>query len=200
MAAPLSLHHIKPPLSSYNSPLRNPNLAAAAAAAAAVTASTTSITTNNKASNNNPIGAHTCLALLEKCSDMSQLKQIHAQMLRTGLFFDAFTAAKIIAFCALDGDNGSLPYARLVFAQIPNPTTYTCNSIIRGYTNRDWPLEAILFYREMISNGFEPDRFTFPSLFKSCGDLREGKQLHYEHQDMTKDIQGEYLNQHLDFL
>ncbi|PON56952.1 Pentatricopeptide repeat [Parasponia andersonii] len=147
MAAPLFLHHIKPPLSSYNSPFCKPNLAAVAAAAR---------------------NAQTCPSsskFTPRCSGPA-------------LFFDAFTAAKIIAFCALDEDNGSLPYARLVFAQIPNPTTYTCNSIIRGYTNRDWPLEAILFYREIISDGFEPDRFTFPSLFKSSGDLREGKQRH----------------------
>lgn len=30
----------------------------------------------------------------------------------------------------------------------------------------------------MIIQGWVPDRFTFPSLFKSCGDLWEGKQLH----------------------
>lgn len=30
----------------------------------------------------------------------------------------------------------------------------------------------------MILEGWVPDRFTFPSLFKSCGDLREEEQLH----------------------
>lgn len=66
----------------------------------------------------------------------------------------------------------------MVFTQIPNPTTFTCNSIIRGYTNKNLPSEAILFYQEMLARGLLPDRFTFPSLFKSCGDLGEGKQLH----------------------
>lgn len=65
-----------------------------------------------------------------------------------------------------------------MFAQIPNPTSFTCNSIIRGFTNRGLPSEAILFYQEMLFLGLLPDRFTFPSLFKSCGDLQEGKQLH----------------------
>ena len=129
-AAPLSLYHIRPPFSHDNFPLRNPVAA--------------TVTNNNK-----PIQLHPCLALLEKCSDMSQLKQVHAQMLRTGLFFDAFTASKIVAFCALE-DSGSLDYARLVLSQISNPTIFTCNSVIRGYTNRDCPREAIIFYREMI--------------------------------------------------
>ncbi|CBI28140.3 unnamed protein product, partial [Vitis vinifera] len=98
-------------------------------------------------------------------------------MLRTCLFVDPFSASKIVAFCALH-DSGSLPYARLVFNQIPNPTTFTCNSIIRGYTNKNLPRQAILFYQLMMLQGLDPDRFTFPSLFKSCGVLCEGKQLH----------------------
>ncbi|EXB76266.1 hypothetical protein L484_025622 [Morus notabilis] len=114
-----------------------------------------------------------------KLVEMSQHKQIHAQLLRTSLFFTAFTASKIVALCAPE-DSGSLNYARLVLSQISNPTIYTCNSIIRGYTNWHCPREAILFYREMIFNGFEADRFTFPSLFKYCEDLHEGKQL-YNH-------------------
>ncbi|KAF8406992.1 hypothetical protein HHK36_006113 [Tetracentron sinense] len=154
MAAPLLLHHQRPSSASENSPSKN-------------------TTTRN----NNPIQTHPCILLLEKCSNMSELKQIHAQMIKTGLFIDVFSASKIVAFCALES-SGSLHYARLVFTQIPNPTPFICNSIIRGYTNKNSPREAILFYREMIEEGLTPDRFTFPSLFKSCGDLNEGKQLH----------------------
>ncbi|CAL9027948.1 unnamed protein product [Prunus brigantina] len=171
MAAPLSLHHIRLPFSSDNPILHNKPTTSTAIAAAPITTATKTSRTSN------PIEPHPCLALLDKCSTMSELKQIHAQLLRTGLFFDAFTASKVVAFSALEGP-GSLHYARLVLTQIPNPTTYTCNSVIRGYTNKDLPREAIFFYQEMIIQGWVPDRFTFPSLFKSCGDLWEGKQLH----------------------
>ncbi|KAH0970409.1 hypothetical protein GBA52_022565 [Prunus armeniaca] len=171
MAAPLSLHYIRLPFSSDNPILHNKPTTSTAIAAAPITTATKTSRTNN------PIEPHPCLALLDKCSTMSELKQIHAQLLRTGLFFDAFTASKVVAFSALEG-SGSLHYARLVLTQIPNPTTFTCNSVIRGYTNKDLPREAIFFYQEMIIQGWVPDRFTFPSLFKSCGDLWEGKQLH----------------------
>ncbi|XP_058074608.1 pentatricopeptide repeat-containing protein At1g08070, chloroplastic-like [Magnolia sinica] len=124
-----------------------------------------------------PIQSHPTLLLLEKCSSMTQLKEIHAQMLRSGLFSDAFAASRIVAFCAVEA-SGSLSYARLVFAQIPNPTPFTFNSIIRGYTNKNSPEEAVLFYQEIIEGGLVPDNFTFPSLFKSCGGSDEGKQLH----------------------
>ncbi|KAH7511861.1 hypothetical protein FEM48_Zijuj12G0027600 [Ziziphus jujuba var. spinosa] len=155
MAAPLSVHHIRPPLSSDNSILKNPTSSSTTIAA---TATTAAFTANSIATtNDHPIHPHPCLALLDKCANVSQLKQIHAQLLRTGLFFDAFTASKIVAFCALQ-EHGSLRYARLVFTQISNPTTFTCNSIIRGYTNRGLPSEAMLFYQEMLFRGLLPDR------------------------------------------
>ncbi|XP_042496116.1 pentatricopeptide repeat-containing protein At1g08070, chloroplastic-like [Macadamia integrifolia] len=160
MAVPLSLPYHTPSMASEKPGFRN--------------------TTTNKpngTTNNNPVQTHPCLVLLEKCSNMSELKQIHAQMIRIGLFSDVISASKIVAFCALE-DSGSLNYARLVFTQIPNPTSFICNSIIRGYTNKNFRREAILFYREMIQEGLFPDRFTFPSLFKSCEDLNEGMQLH----------------------
>ncbi|KAI3910331.1 hypothetical protein MKW92_033054 [Papaver armeniacum] len=161
MSAPLSIHHnLKQPSSliSESSSLKN----------------TTTPATNNKT---NSIHSHPCLIALEKCSNMTELKQIHAQMIRTGLISHVFFTSKVVAFCALE-ESGSLHYAHLVFTQIPNPTPFICNSIIRGYTNKNLHQNAILFYREMIENGLFPDNFTFPSLFKSCGDLNEGKQLH----------------------
>ncbi|KAI3975061.1 hypothetical protein MKX01_005172, partial [Papaver californicum] len=161
MSAPLSIHHnLKQPpsLISEKSLLKN----------------TTTPTTNKKT---NSIHSHPCLIALEKCSNMSELKQIHAQMIRTGLISHVFFTSKVVAFCALE-DSGSLHYAHLVFTQIPNPTPFICNSIIRGYTNKNFHQNAIFFYQGMIENGLVPDNFTFPSLFKSCGDLNEGKQLH----------------------
>ncbi|KAB5514232.1 hypothetical protein DKX38_028138 [Salix brachista] len=164
MAAPLTLHHhIQPPLSSENPLLpRNP------------TASPFAMITS---SINDPNQPHLCIVSIEKCSSMSQLKQIHAQMLRTGLFFDPFTASKIVAFCSLQ-DSGNLQYARLVFSQISNPTSYTCNSIIRGCADKKLHQESLLFYQEMMVQGLIPDRYTFPSLFKSCRNSSEGKQIH----------------------
>ncbi|KAK9101891.1 hypothetical protein Sjap_019145 [Stephania japonica] len=124
-----------------------------------------------------PTQAHPCLLLLDKCSTMTELKEIHAHMIRTGLASDAFSASKVVAFCALQ-DSGSLQYATLVFTQIPNPNAFIYNSIIRGYTNKGLHKEAILFYRAVIEEGLVPDNFTFPSLFKSCGDLKMGTMIH----------------------
>ncbi|XP_020098061.1 pentatricopeptide repeat-containing protein At2g29760, chloroplastic-like [Ananas comosus] len=117
----------------------------------------------------NPKPSPTPHLLLDQCATMSQLKQIHAQMVRTALAFVSVAATSPF---------GSVDYARLVFSQIPNPTSFTFNSIIRAYTNNNLPTNALQFYVELIQGGFFPDRFTFPSLFKCCGRLSDGKQLH----------------------
>ncbi|KAJ6731389.1 hypothetical protein OIU79_002667 [Salix purpurea] len=76
---------------------------------------------------------------------------------------------------ALSKTPESLQYARLVFSQISNPTSYTCNSIIRGCADKNLHQESLLFYQEMMVQGLIPDRYTFPSLFKSCRNSSEGK-------------------------
>ncbi|KAJ6759518.1 REPEAT-CONTAINING PROTEIN putative-RELATED [Salix koriyanagi] len=60
----------------------------------------------------------------------------------------------------------------------PIPTSYTCNSIIRGCADKNLHRESLLFYQEMMVQGLIPDRYTFPSLFKSCRNSSEGKQIH----------------------
>ncbi|XP_042401801.1 pentatricopeptide repeat-containing protein At1g08070, chloroplastic-like [Zingiber officinale] len=114
---------------------------------------------------------------LQKCATVHELKQVHAQMIRSGLAFDPLPASHFVSVCCTP-EFGCLEYARLVFRQIPNPSTFTFNSVARAYTNKNLPFQALLFYIESIERGLRPDRFTLPSLFKSCRFLNEGKQLH----------------------
>nr|XP_010914963.1 pentatricopeptide repeat-containing protein At2g29760, chloroplastic [Elaeis guineensis] len=126
---------------------------------------------------NAPFSTQPLQLLLERCTSFAELKQIHAQMIRTGLAFEPLPASHLVSICATK-DFGSLHHAYLAFSQIPNPTTFTSNSIIRAYTNNLLHYEALCFYVELIRTNLPPDKFTFPSLFKSCRDLNEGKQLH----------------------
>ncbi|XP_068339159.1 pentatricopeptide repeat-containing protein At2g29760, chloroplastic-like [Pyrus communis] len=41
------------------------------------------------------------LSSIDHCTSIKQLKQVHAQMLRTGLLFDPYYASKLITVCAL---------------------------------------------------------------------------------------------------
>lgn len=74
---------------------------------------------------------------------------------------------KLISFCAVD-DAGDLQYARLMFEQILQPNKFMYNSLIRGYSNSDNPVNAILLFRRMICSGLSPNEFTLPFVLKAC--------------------------------
>ncbi|XP_068663844.1 pentatricopeptide repeat-containing protein At5g66520-like [Aristolochia californica] len=121
-----------------------------------------------------------CLSLLQSCSSMNQLVQIHAQLLRSHLFQDPFVASKVIEYCVV-AVSGNLHYARNVFHQISQPNTFTWNTIIRGYASSPFPELSLYLFRQMIDSGSVPNSFTFPFVIKACahlGALTEGKQIH----------------------
>ncbi|KAE8666728.1 Detected protein of unknown function [Hibiscus syriacus] len=114
---------------------------------------------------------HPVFLHIKRCTNSSQLKQIHAQMLRTGLLFDPFSSSKLFAASVLL-PFWSLDYARKVFGQIPKPNLYTWNTLIRVYASSPEPLEGILIFLRMASLG--ADVFISNSLihlYISCGDL-----------------------------
>ncbi|KAI9195134.1 hypothetical protein LWI28_012084 [Acer negundo] len=73
------------------------------------------------------------LSLIDRCISLKQLKQVHAHMLRTVLFFDAYSDSKLFTASTLFPFS-SLEYARKVFDEIPEPNLYTWNILIRTYS------------------------------------------------------------------
>ncbi|XP_010103685.2 pentatricopeptide repeat-containing protein At2g22410, mitochondrial [Morus notabilis] len=108
--------------------------------------------------------------LLEKCSSMRELKQIHAQIIIHGLSKEILTLGKFISFCAVS-DTGDLRYARLVFDRIQEPNKFMYNSLIRGYSNSDDPETSLLLYRRMTGSGLSPNEFTLPFVLKVCAGM-----------------------------
>ncbi|XP_010256585.1 PREDICTED: pentatricopeptide repeat-containing protein At2g29760, chloroplastic [Nelumbo nucifera] len=124
---------------------------------------------------------HSVLSLIDKCSDMKQLKQIHAQMLRTGAFFHPYSASRLITMCTLS-PFASLEYARRVFDQISQPNVYTWNTLIRAYASGPEPHRALLIFCKMLHQCPDPpNKFTFPFGIKATSELsasREGRAFH----------------------
>ncbi|XXG81279.1 hypothetical protein AAC387_Pa09g1953 [Persea americana] len=106
-------------------------------------------------------------SLLDKCSNMKELKQVHAQIILNGLVQEIQTVGKLIAFCATS-IAGDLHYGRFVFDRIAEPNKFMYNSLIRGYSNSNNPIEALFLYQQMMSGGLSPNQFTFPFVLKAC--------------------------------
>ncbi|KAK0605205.1 hypothetical protein LWI29_024167 [Acer saccharum] len=111
------------------------------------------------------------LSLIDRCISLKHLKQVHAYMLRTGLFFDAYSASKLFTAGTLSPFS-SLEYARKVFDEIPEPNLYTWNTLIRAYSWSPEPIESVkIFLRMLCESPYFPNKFTFPFLIKAATKL-----------------------------
>ncbi|KAI4348843.1 hypothetical protein L6164_009513 [Bauhinia variegata] len=79
------------------------------------------------------------LVLLESCSNLSDLKILHAHMIRTHLFFDVFVASRLVAFCI---ETSLLSYVIRVFSQIQNPDLFIFNALPRGCSGSENPANS----------------------------------------------------------
>ncbi|GAB4835196.1 Pentatricopeptide repeat-containing protein At2g22410, mitochondrial [Ancistrocladus abbreviatus] len=145
---------------------------------------------NNWNTNHTFVQSNPLLSVLETCNSMSQLKQIQAQMIATGLILDGFSCSRLIAFCAIS-DAGDLAYADKILRFMDSPNVVSWNLAIRGYSESENPIKAILLYKEMLEKGgCRPDNYTYPMLFKACARLL----LNY----MGHEILGHVLKMGLD--
>lgn len=111
---------------------------------------------------------------------MEEFKQVHAHVLKCGIFFDTFCMSNLVATCALT-KWGSMDYACSIFSQIDEPGSFDYNTMIRGNVNNMKLEQALLVYVDMIERGVEPDKFTYPFVLKACsllGAVDEGIQVH----------------------
>ncbi|XP_022148002.1 pentatricopeptide repeat-containing protein At2g42920, chloroplastic [Momordica charantia] len=121
------------------------------------------------------------ISMVDKyCSTMRDLQQIHAHLIKSGQAKDSFAASRVLAFCA--SPLGNIDYAYLVFLQMQNPNPFSWNTIIRGFSQSSNPQFALsLFIEMLVSSQVEPQRLTYPSVFKAYSQLglvRDGAQLH----------------------
>ncbi|KAG5027065.1 hypothetical protein JHK82_022936 [Glycine max] len=120
---------------------------------------------------------------------MPQLKQIHAQTLRTVNSNHPnaiFLYTNILQhYSSLTQPN--LTYATRVFHHFPNPNSFMWNTLIRVYarsTNTNHKHKAMELYKTMMTMEEKtavPDNHTFPIVLKACAytfSLCEGKQVH----------------------
>ncbi|KAI4352590.1 hypothetical protein L6164_006827 [Bauhinia variegata] len=111
------------------------------------------------------------LEFIDQCTNVMQLKQIHAHMLRTSLFFDPYIASKLLTVYGLSSFS-SLRYAQRVFDQILQPNLYCWNTLIRAYASSSDPTQSLLIFSEMLYSCSEfPNKFSFPFVFKAASEI-----------------------------
>eukprot|EP01018_Ginkgo_biloba_P030407 Gb_26154 [translate_table: standard] len=128
-----------------------------------------------------PTDCYTYASLLQACANMKALeegKQVHVHILINGYEQNHFLQTKLVSMYA---KCGSLVGARLVFDKALKPSVFLWNAIIAGYASNGFYEECLKLYYRMQCVGIQPDKFTFPCLFRACGGLsalQQGKEIH----------------------
>ena len=117
------------------------------------------------------------LRLLQKCSGMRQLKQIHAHVIALGLSRFTFITSKVLSFCAVS-ETGDLSYAETVFNQIAAPNIFDFNSMITGFFNCSDFQKGLSVYARIRTLGVEPNARTFTAMMTKIIRLSSINQFH----------------------
>ncbi|KAG9439711.1 hypothetical protein H6P81_019876 [Aristolochia fimbriata] len=123
------------------------------------------------------------VADLGKCSDLNQVKQIQARLIKANLHRDPFVAPKLISALSLCRQITSFVN---VFNQVHEPNVLLYNTLIRAFTYNSLPLQAFSAFFHMQRNGIHPDNFTFPFLLKACTDEFGFRRIQMIHTQVIK--------------
>ncbi|KAK0572351.1 hypothetical protein LWI29_030352 [Acer saccharum] len=99
------------------------------------------------------------VSLLKGAKALTQLTQIHAQIIVNGLQNDLSTLTKLAHKLS---DFDAMCYARDLFFSVPKPDLFLFNVIIRGFSSNNMPQSSILLFTHLRkSTVLKPDKFTY---------------------------------------
>ncbi|XP_043693923.1 pentatricopeptide repeat-containing protein At4g19191, mitochondrial-like [Telopea speciosissima] len=117
-------------------------------------------------------------SLLDFCSKIEYLQQIHARFILYGLHQNPHLSSKLIDNYA---NIGHLDLSQQVFNSIKAPNASLYNTIIRNLCEFGKYEKTLILYQEMIMNSMYPDELTYPFVVKSCfhlSDIEYGRKVH----------------------
>ncbi|XP_078444023.1 pentatricopeptide repeat-containing protein At4g30700-like [Wolffia australiana] len=128
-----------------------------------------------------PPGGGSYLGLISRSTTLSQLFQIHAQIVLSGHLStgDVVTPTKLIQRLS---ELGGAAHARRLFPAVPSPDLFLFNVLIRSSAADGDPISALSLYRRLLREPrLAPDRFTFAFAFTAAATLgsdHPGRRLH----------------------
>ncbi|KAK3024323.1 hypothetical protein RJ639_043005 [Escallonia herrerae] len=120
----------------------------------------------------------TSIVLLRMCQDCCEVRQLHAQLVVSGLIDRPINAGRLVESYV---SAHQICYALSVLSTIPYPEIFAYNTVIRGLTLGKCPNGSILLFDELLQGGITPDNYTYTFVLKACSHLKalsEGKQVH----------------------
>ncbi|MQM10506.1 hypothetical protein Taro_043398 [Colocasia esculenta] len=125
---------------------------------------------SNWVASNSLYRRHPRLLSLELCRRSPwQLRTFLAYTIVAGLFWNPFVASRVL-HCSCCAEMADMSFASLIFRQMEQPSTFSWNTIIRGFAESEEhsPSLAFSLYRQMLERRVPTDKYTYPFLLKAC--------------------------------
>ncbi|KAL6545705.1 hypothetical protein OROGR_009579 [Orobanche gracilis] len=94
-------------------------------------------------------------------------KEVHGQALRRNFDSAPSASAEIVK---MYGKWGAIDKAKLAFDKVPVKGSMAWTAVIEAYGCNGQYNEAICLFKQMVSDGFSPNHFTFKVVLQICGD------------------------------
>ncbi|PON69242.1 Tetratricopeptide-like helical domain containing protein [Parasponia andersonii] len=121
-------------------------------------------------------------SVLKACSGVNDAwlgRQLHANIVKSECGDQLIAQNALIAMYT---KFGLITDASLVFSLVATKDLISWGSMIAGFSQLGYELEALLCFKEMVSQGaYQPNEFIFGSTFSACSSLLEpeyGRQIH----------------------
>jgi pentatricopeptide repeat protein len=118
------------------------------------------------------------MSLLNVCTSLVALKQVHDSIIEAGLEADAHLATAVVSMFV---KCGSAEDARWVFDKMKVRDIVTWNAMIEGYAKHGPYRKALEVYCQMQDEGFEPNCVTFTCLLNACANLASLQEARWVH-------------------
>ncbi|KAL9434133.1 hypothetical protein AB3S75_028880 [Citrus x aurantiifolia] len=119
--------------------------------------------------------------IVQQCKTTKDLNQVHAHLIKSRFHPNPTISENLLEAAAILIPATTVDYALSIFHKINEPDSSAYNIMIRAFTLKQSPQEAVMLYKTMLENSVEPDRFTFACTLKACSRIKaleEGEQIH----------------------
>ncbi|CAI0465720.1 unnamed protein product [Linum tenue] len=113
--------------------------------------------------------SHPTLQLLERCKTFGNLRQVHAQLLVTGLALHTYPLSRLLF---VSSSSSPPAHTLCIFNQIPNPTIFLFNTVISCFANHTNRTHTLHLFHEMQRNAnVRPNEVTLVAVIGACSNL-----------------------------
>ncbi|CAH1423936.1 unnamed protein product [Lactuca virosa] len=116
--------------------------------------------------------------VLKACGGMGLIhvgQQVHREIIRCGYVNDGFVLNGLVDMYAKCGD---IVKARKVFDKIPSKDIVSWNSMLTGYVKHQLLFDALVIFRFMIQDGYEPDSISISTILTAELSQKLVSQIH----------------------